>query len=87
VLFVPVNEPGEAPDPRPRAEVEPNGSFALSTYGDKDGAPVGDYHVTVTWPGKETEDQLQGRYSEAGTSKLKAIIKEGQNDLPTFELR
>ena len=87
VLFVPLNEPDEAPDPRPRAEVEGDGSFILSTYGDKDGAPAGEYKVTVTWPDRETDDRLQGRYADFGAPKLKATIKEGQNDLPAFDLR
>jgi prepilin-type processing-associated H-X9-DG protein len=41
VLFVPVNEPQPPQDPRPRAEVKEDGSFALSTYGEEDGAPYG----------------------------------------------
>jgi hypothetical protein len=94
VLFVPVNEPADAPDPRPRAEADPDGSFALSTYGDKDGAPVGEYIVTVTWPGgvlpdgrEEPADKLLGRYDNVTKSKLRATVKEGQNDLPPFQLQ
>jgi hypothetical protein len=47
VLFVPVNEPADAKDPRPGAEVGEDGSFALSTYGENDGAPAGEYVVVV----------------------------------------
>ena len=36
VLYVPVNEPAEAVDPRPRAEAGEDGSFTLSTYGEND---------------------------------------------------
>lgn len=87
VLFTPVNEPAEAKDPRPRAEVEKDGSFALSTYGDKDGAPAGEYIVTVTWPDKEEQaDRLLGRYSDAARSALRATVKEGSNELPPFQL-
>ena len=33
VLFIPVNEPAEADDPRPRATVEADGSFPLIPTG------------------------------------------------------
>jgi hypothetical protein len=38
VFFVPVNEPPEPVDPRPRAEVGTDGAFHVNMYGDKDGA-------------------------------------------------
>src|SRR5690349_7294913 len=46
LFFVPVNEPPEPTDPRPRAQVADDGSFEVSMYADKDGAPVGEYFVT-----------------------------------------
>jgi hypothetical protein len=89
IVFIPVNENPDAPDARPRATVGENGEFQLSTYGENDGAPVGEYTVAVTWPldGRDYEDKLQGRYRDPGQTKLKAFIKEGQNDLPTFKLK
>jgi len=88
VLFTPVNEPADAPDPRPRANVEEDGSFSLSTYGENDGAPVGDYIVTVSWEDPDThDDKLKGRYSDPATSKLRAKVIEGQNELPPFQLK
>src|SRR6516164_7244538 len=33
--------------PRPRAIAEADGSFALETYGEDDGAPAGEYRVSV----------------------------------------
>jgi hypothetical protein len=94
VLFVPVNEPAQNPEPRPRATAEDDGSFTLSTYSDKDGAPAGDYIVLVTWPGKvlpdgreEPEDKLFGRYNNAARPALKATVVAGKNDLPTFQLK
>ena len=82
LLFVPVNEPAESKDPRPRAEVQPDGSFALSTYGEEDGAPAGDYIVTLTWPDEEQSDRLKGRFSDPTKSKLRAKVKPEPNDLP-----
>src|SRR4051794_4700613 len=34
---------------RPRAVVNPDGSFALGSYDSSDGAPSGEYSVTVEW--------------------------------------
>jgi hypothetical protein len=74
--------------------VEEDGTFALSTYGDKDGAPAGEYVVLVRWPGKvlpdgreEPEDKLYGRYYDASRPLLKATVQAGPNDLPTFQLK
>lgn len=94
LVFVPANEPAGSPDPRPRATVEEDGTFALSTYGDKDGAPAGEYVVLVRWPGKvlpdgreEPEDKLYGRYYDASRPLLKATVQAGPNELPTFQLK
>jgi len=86
VLFTPVNEPPDAKDPRPRAEVQEDGSFAISTYGAEDGAPLGEYIVTVTWEDRELGDKLGGRYSDSTRSTLRATVKEGANELPPFKL-
>lgn len=89
VLFIPVAEPADSKDPRPRATVKEDGSFALSTYGDEDGAPAGEYAVTVTWSldGRDDEDQLKGRYADRGRSGLKYTVKEGPNEVPAFRLK
>jgi hypothetical protein len=78
-----------------------DGKFTLST-GNQEGAPAGDYVVTIIWPqtvgkplGKgeiaakqpETEDRLHGAYANAKTSRLKAEIKEGDNQLDPFPLK
>lgn len=93
VLFVPLNEPANSTDPRPHAEVKEDGSFALSTYGDDDGAPPGEYVVTIIWPGRaiadaqeDVDDRLYGRYADPKRSKLRATVKEGKNELDPFQL-
>src|SRR5687768_432734 len=93
LIFVPVDEPDEPTDPRPRAVVGEDGSFALSTHGDGDGAPAGEYVVVVTWPGKvlpdgreEPPDKLFGRYADPRRSRLRATVKEGTNELEPFQL-
>src|SRR5262245_50678521 len=76
VVFHPLNDP----DPkalRPHGEVGPDGAFTLSTYSSGDGAPAGDYAVTVHWfaggasPGADADpgpDRLGGRYGNSQTS-------------------
>ena len=91
VLFVPVNEAAGATDPRPRAYVEADGTFHIETYGSKDGAPNGDYFVSITWPqmvdGREDgPDRLRGRYADAAKSGLRATVKDGPTELETFDL-
>ena len=93
VLFIPNHEPNPPKDPRPRGEVAADGAFALSTYEAEDGAPAGEYIVSVTWPGgvlpdgrEEPPDKLLGRYDGRAKSKLRATIKEGPNELPPFNL-
>ncbi len=86
VFFVPVNEPAEPTDPRPRATVSSDGSFDVSMYADKDGAPVGEYSVIVMWEGEGGYDKLKGQYSDPAKSKLRVTVKEGKNDLPPFQL-
>jgi 3',5'-cyclic AMP phosphodiesterase CpdA len=75
------------------ALVDPDGSFMLTTYTPNDGAPVGDYAVTVTlrtppWDeqGKPGPNQLPAKYSRPQTTELKAKVKEGTNEF-TFELK
>ena len=94
MLLVPVNEPADAVDPRPRAETQDDGSFRMSTYGEHDGAPVGDYIVSMTWQGgvlpdgsEEPPDKFLGRYADPSKSKLRASVKEGQNDLAPYSLQ
>jgi hypothetical protein len=89
VVFIPVNEPAPPTDPRPGATVEEDGSYSLSTYGDKDGAPAGDYFVVVTWPvdGRDDEDRLRGRYGDPGQPRLKATVKGGPTEVPPFRLK
>lgn len=85
--------------PIPRATTDKEGKFQISSYGGADGAPVGEYKVTVFTQGGELEegedpegakqepDLLRGRYSNPDTSGLTATIKPGENVLPPFELQ
>jgi hypothetical protein len=110
VIFHPAKEPAaaaskpgdEAPPgpPRPLGKTDAEGKFRLHTYVGDDGAPTGDYKVTVVLSGsgetrnvmtKEVSKALKGtlpvRYSDPKTTDLSAQVKEGVNELAAFELK
>jgi hypothetical protein len=71
-----------------------DGTFRLSADGAFDGAPAGEYAVTVFYlsPEKKADGQnagpdlLKGRYADPKTTMLKAEIKPGVNELAPFRL-
>jgi len=76
---------GAATGERPRAKTDGNGEFTLTTFKNGDGAPAGQYGVTVEW--KQTDDHpeqgvdlLPAAYSDPETSKLTATISAGSNE-------
>lgn len=84
---------GRQPDirnSRPWAIVQDDGSFTLSTYESGDGAPLGDYAVTIRWPPDVTQpsmaDLLGGAFATAQKTKWNVTITEGQNHLPAIAI-
>jgi len=81
--------------PTPRATVAKDGSFTVSTYDGDDGAPEGDYVVTVQWykPVRVGNDLVGGpnvlpaRYASTQTSDVKVRIAAGENHLQPIQLR
>jgi hypothetical protein len=90
--------PAAAPN-RPTATVGPDGSFTVSTFAADDGAPDGEYGVTVVWlrpPAGAAKaidperaagatDRLNGRYANPNSPKLTATVR-GDTTLPRFDL-
>src|SRR5262245_51876855 len=77
----------------PLATVAADGKFQVSTYGENDGAPAGDYIVLVSWvaptPANEEAsgpDRLGGRYIDPAKSKLTATIESRPSELPPIRL-
>ncbi len=76
--------------PPPTAEVDKQGNFKLGTYTRDDGAPVGEYAVTVVLRKtieKDGEFQqgpnlLPEQYSKADTTKLNIHVADGANTVP-----
>ncbi|HEX4612224.1 MAG TPA: hypothetical protein VH092_28780 [Urbifossiella sp.] len=71
----------------------PDGTFTLTTHAAGDGAPEGEYVVTVFWPNealpidecncpdRAKHDRLGGLYFDPGTSQLRAAIHPGTNEI------
>ncbi|HEY3787786.1 MAG TPA: hypothetical protein VGL71_02975 [Urbifossiella sp.] len=75
----------------PHATTDGQGRFTLSTFGESDGAPEGEYRVVLIWPKERQDseesppDRLFGWY-DARHTKLAAKIVPGGNDLQPFKL-
>ena len=82
---------------RPVGQVDEQGRLTLTTYAHGDGAPEGEYRVTVQWflatrtRGGAEEYQsvnyLPARYARAETSGLRVTVVRGENKLPAIELK
>jgi len=69
------------------------GKFHLTTYSSDDGAPAGDYIVTVFWPNHSIpfdecgcldftiHDRLGGKYADPATSTLRATVRPDGNKI------
>ena len=81
--------------PRPTAHVRPDGSFEATTFLAADGAPAGEYVVTVEWHklvnvgGEWTQgpNLLPAKYGNPATSDVIVKVAEGKNELPAIVLR
>ena len=80
----------------PSAITAADGSYRLRSYDPDDGAPLGEYAVTIEWPDhiieandpdpKPVVDRLRGAYADPQRSKFKASVVSGQNDVPPIVL-
>ncbi|WP_246523348.1 carboxypeptidase-like regulatory domain-containing protein [Gemmata palustris] len=78
----------------PGATTDKEGRFQLGSAGPSDGAPVGEYAVTFTWPeptknpdeGDLQVDRWRNKYNDPAKSKWKITIKEGDNQLEPFKI-
>ena len=75
---------------RPSGQVDSTGKFTLTTHAAGDGAPAGEYEVTVElWVSKNDRpavNQLPARYQRTRSSGLHATVAVGENQLPAFKL-
>lgn len=81
-------------EPVPYGKCGPDGSFALTTSKEGDGAQAGEYLVTVVWPDMSKApdgnggrpDLLRGAYDKAAKSTIKATVEAKDNQLPAIEV-
>ena len=77
---------------RPTGQIDRDGKFTLTTYAASDGAPAGEYDVTVEWwvsPGRDLPavNKLPAKYARPASSQLHVTVAQGSNSLQTFELK
>jgi len=81
--------------PNPQGDCDENGQFQVYTYTPYDGAPVGEYLVTVSWTdpeargrdGENYPELLPSRFQNPRESGLKATIVEGANVLDPIVIK
>jgi hypothetical protein len=82
--------------PIPNATTDSEGVFKLTSYQNNDGAPEGEYKVSIVWPeaaptgaheAASPRDRLAGRYSNPQKSNLSAKVEKGGGEIPPFELQ
>jgi hypothetical protein len=95
IVFHPLSGSGRG-TLRPVGKVGPDGSFQASTYMANDGAPAGQYALTVVWPKvakdapadwDEGPDRLAGRCGDPKKSPWQIRVAEKANDLGTLDLQ
>lgn len=96
ITFHPVNDNSPAAI-HPTGIVDEQGNFTLTSYKQGDGAPEGEYRVTIQWflavrtqtqagPDYVSVNHLPARYGHADTSGLRAVVARGKNEIPPFSL-
>ena len=90
VVFHPVD--GAATAPKPRGKTDANGEFALTTYDGNDGAPAGQYRVSVElWKTVSSDtgpaNQLPAKFADPAKSGLTATVNAGPTELQPFVLK
>src|SRR5262245_5308068 len=75
----------------PVGRTNSHGRFRLTTHSDFDGAPAGDYAVTIVWPDESSlvdecdcsdplqHDRLKGLYANADQSEFRATVDRSAN--------
>jgi hypothetical protein len=92
VVFYALEKGGKQKNYTADALTDSDGTFTISTYQANDGAPIGDYAVTVVLrepdidlAGNAGPNKLPARYAAADTTSLRAQIQAGGNEF-TFHL-
>jgi hypothetical protein len=95
VTFHP-NDATSGDAPRPHGQVGEDGAFVVTTYVKDDGAPAGDYTITINWTPprplppfkpKATGDKLKGAYGDPKKGQISYSVEvRKDNTVPPIEL-
>jgi hypothetical protein len=92
----PAKSEGTTAEPiNPSAQVNPDGSFLVTTFRGGDGAPAGDYRVTVQWHKSILQDDtpvagpnvLPPEYGDPKTTPLKVTVKPEANTVEPWTIQ
>ncbi len=85
-----LGSPADSRELPPFAIVRNDGTFTVTTYKTGDGAPLGEYAITIRWPKDLSNPESPDRLLDAFSSKDKAItnitITKGENIIPPIDL-
>lgn len=94
VKLTPIDEIGSPDALTANGMTTGDGTFKLSTYVQGDGAPAGEYAVTIYWleppkPPRSKDpgpDRLRRKYADPAKSAWKVEVHEEENVLSAFEV-
>lgn len=91
LVFHPADEADfDARGTRPRATVQSDGQFSITTYQEGDGIPTGTYDVAVLWfddpDASNPHDKLGGRYASPDRADIQITVNEDLTELPPIEI-
>ncbi|MDG3008213.1 hypothetical protein [Paludisphaera mucosa] len=91
IAFHPLDRAG-LPTALSVASTGSDGAYRLTTYTAGDGAPAGEYAVTVVWPDDSQphdecedvvmHDRFKGRYADPARSPWRVAVGPGANEVP-----
>jgi hypothetical protein len=94
VVLHPVSKTNGASPYPPRGVADKDGAFVVGSRMTGDGAPEGDYAVTLVWPAeqdakkqfddKTPPDRLKNRYNDVKNAKWNIHVAAGTNTLEAF---
>lgn len=81
-------------EPVPYGKVAEDGQFSIINGMEGNGAPEGEYLITVYWPDMskpedgngQRPDALNGAYDKVAKAKISTVVKPGSNEIPPLDL-
>ena len=95
MVLHPVNTTAAVSPYPPRGVAGKDGTFVVTSRTTDDGAPEGEYAVTIIWPAEEDPkkqfdntppDRLKNRYNDVERAKWNVHVTAGTNTLEAFNL-